>query len=102
MCLGVSYEYRFYVEENRIVFNKCPNYPWYQCFNIGLERPIALNAGEEYHIQLIVDNDIATLYVNGTALNVRLCDRPGNALSITVMNGAIKTRGTKISTEINQ
>lgn len=99
---GVSYEYRFYVEENRIVFNKCPNYPWYQCFNIGLERPIALNAGEEYHIQLIVDNDIATLYVNGTALNVRLCDRPGNALSITVMNGAIKTRGTKISTEINQ
>ena len=99
---GVSYEYRFYVEENRIVFNKCPNYPWYQCFNIGLERPIVLNAGEEYHIQLIVDNDIATLYVNGTALNVRLCDRPGNALSITVMNGAIKTRGTKISTEINQ
>ena len=99
---GVSYEYRFYVEENRIVFNKCPNYPWYQCFNIGLERSIVLNAGEEYHIQLIVDNDIATLYVNGTALNVRLCDRPGNALSITVMNGAIKTRGTKISTEINQ
>ena len=99
---GVSYEYRFYVEENRIVFNKCPNYPWYQCFNIGLERPIALNAGEEYHIQLIVDNDIATLYVNGTALNVRLCDRPGNAFSITVTDGAIKTRGTKISTEINQ
>ena len=99
---GVSYEYRFYVEENRIGFNKCPNYPWYQCFNIGLERSIVLNAGEEYHIQLIVDNDIATLYVNGTALNVRLCDRPGNALSITVMNGAIKTRGTKISTEINQ
>ena len=36
----VSYEYRFYVEENKVVFNKCPNYPWYQCFNIGLERPI--------------------------------------------------------------
>lgn len=99
---GVSYEYRFYIEENRIGFNKCPNYPWYQCFNIGLERPIVLNAGEEYHIQLIVDNDIATLYVNGTALNVRLCDRPGNAFSITVTDGAIKTRGTKISTEINQ
>ena len=30
----VSYEYRFFVEENKVVFNKCPNYPWYQCFNI--------------------------------------------------------------------
>ena len=44
----VSYEYRFYVEENKVVFNKCPNYPWYQCFNIGLERPIKLEADKEY------------------------------------------------------
>ncbi len=42
-----------------------PNFPWFNCMNIGLERPIELVAGREYHIQLIVDDTIATLYVNG-------------------------------------
>lgn len=94
---GVSYEFRFFVERNKVVFHKCPNYPWYQCLNIGLERPILLEAGRKYHIQLIVDHDIATLYVNGTALNVRFCEKPGMALALTVTDGEIETEKTKLS-----
>lgn len=92
-----AYEYEFSVNENRVVFQKSPNYPWYQCFNIGLERPITLQAGKKYHIHLIIDHDIATLYVNGVALNARLCDCPGNLLSITVTDGELQAEHTKIS-----
>lgn len=98
----VSYEYRFFVEENKVVFNKCPNYPWYQCFNIGLERPIKLEAGKEYEICLIIDQDISTLYINGTALNARLCDHPGNGLALTVTDGTLEAKNTKIATKVNK
>ena len=98
----VSYEYRFFVEENKVVFNKCPNYPWYQCFNIGLERPIKLEADKEYEICLIIDQDISTLYINGTALNARLCDHPGNGLALTVTDGTLEAKNTKIATKINK
>ena len=98
----VSYEYRFFVEENKVVFNKCPNYPWYQCFNIGLERPIKLEADKEYEICLIIDQDISTLYINGTALNARLCDHPGNGLALTVTDGTLEAKNTKIATKVNK
>lgn len=94
---GVAYEYQFLINENRVVFDKSPNYPWYQCFNMGLERPVDLVAGKQYHIQLMIDDNIATLYVNGIALNARFYEKPGKALSITVTDGEIRTKNTKIA-----
>ena len=47
--------------------------------NIGLERPIGLEAGHTYHIRLVVDDTIGTLHVDGVALNVRMYERPGAA-----------------------
>ena len=41
--------------------------------NIGLE------AGHTYHIRLVVDDTIGTLYVDGVALNVRMYERPGES-----------------------
>ena len=90
------------MEENKVVFNKCPNYPWYQCFNIGLERPIKLEADKEYEICLIIDQDISTLFINVTALNARLCDHPGNGLALTVTDGTLEAKNTKIATKINK
>lgn len=43
--------------------------------NIGLERPIGLEAGHTYHIRLVVDDTIGTLHVDGVALNVRMASR---------------------------
>ena len=48
--------------------------------NIGLERPIGLEAGHTYHIRLVVDDTIGTLYVDGVALNVRMYERPGRVV----------------------
>ncbi|MEZ4583015.1 MAG: hypothetical protein R3A10_15505 [Caldilineaceae bacterium] len=46
--------------------------------NIGLERPLNLMA-DQYRLQLIVDGAIATLYVDGVALNARMYAKPGSA-----------------------
>lgn len=60
---------------------KNPNWPWFDCMNIGLERPITLTAGTSYHVQLIVDDTISGLYVNGVALNARMYTQTGDALN---------------------
>lgn len=99
---GVSYEYRFQIPNQRVIFDKCPNYPWYQCLNIGLERPISLKPNMEYHIQLIIDDTIATLYINGTALNTRFYEKSGMALGITVTDGTISCKNIKFSRNIEK
>ena len=45
--------------------------------NMGLERLIRLVPGKKYHVQIIVDDTIATLYVDGVALNTRMYTNPG-------------------------
>ena len=65
---GEAYEYFFPLGERRMVFDKTPNMPWYQYMNKGLERPLPLEAEKEYCLRLIVDDTIATLYIDGVAL----------------------------------
>ena len=69
---GESYQYLFHVGENRVIFEKSPNWPWPDEQNIGRERPIHLEPGKTHHVDLIVDDTIATLYVDGVAP-----ERPG-------------------------
>ena len=54
-----------------------------------------MEADKEYEICLIIDQDISTLYINGTALNARLCDHPGNGLALTVTDGTLEAKNTK-------
>lgn len=97
---GQSYQYIFPVGENKYVFEKNPNWPWFGCMNIGLERPIILSAGEKYHLQMIVDDTIVTLYVNGFALNSRMCEKPGETLSVFATDGKVNVRNISISTTL--
>lgn len=92
-----SYQYIFPVGENKYVFEKNPNWPWFGCMNIGLERPIILQAGETYHVRMILDDTIVTLYVNGVALNSRIYEKPGDALSIFVTDGTAEVRNISIA-----
>ena len=92
-----GYQFIFPIGEHRYVFEGSPNFPWFNCMNIGLERPIELVAGREYHIQLIVDDTIATLYVNGVALNARMYQHPGDALSMFVTDGTLTVTNATIS-----
>ena len=50
---------------------------WPQMNNMGLERLIRLVPGKKYHVQIIVDDTIATLYVDGVALNTRMYTNTG-------------------------
>ena len=72
------------------MFEGSPNFPWFNVMNIGLERPIKLEAGRNYHLQLIVDDTIGTLYVDGVALNVRMYERPGESLSIFATDASLR------------
>ena len=97
-----SYQYIFPVGENKYVFEKNPNWPWFGCMNIGLERPITLGAGETYHVQMILDDTIVTLYVNGVALNSRIYEKPGDALSVFVTDGTMEIRNISIARGLDQ
>lgn len=92
-----AYQFIFNVNENRYVFEKNPNWPWFSCMNIGLERPIELKAGQIYHIQMILDDTIATLYVDGIALNTRLYEAPGESLSVFATDGTVKVENISIA-----
>ena len=59
-----------------------------------------MEADKEYENCLIIDQDISTLYINGTALNARLCDHPGNGFALTVTDGTLEAKNTKIATKI--
>ena len=99
---GESYTFRLLFQENRIVFEETPNQPWFQCMNIGLERPFRFESGRKYHLTLIVDDTIATLYVDDVALNSRFYGKFGTGLSISAFDGSISVSDCAVSHELNR
>ena len=94
---GESYQYAFKIPENRYVFEKSPNWPFPANQNIGLERPVDLVPGRKYHVQMIVDDTIATIYVNGVALNARAYCKMGMNLSVYAQEGSIKVTNCSVA-----
>ena len=92
-----SYQFMFHIPENRYVFEKCPNWPWPANQNIGLERPVSLEPGKKYNIRMIVDDTIATIYIDGVALNARAYKRPGESLSIFASEGSLKVTNCRLT-----
>lgn len=97
---GESYQYLFHVGENRVVFEKSPNWPWPDEQNIGQERPIHLEPGKTYHVDLIVDGTIATLYVDGVALNARAYRKFGTAVSAFATDGTVELKNITLSRDL--
>ena len=97
---GDEYSFKLLFQEDRIVFDVTPNQPWFQCMNIGLERPFRFESGKKYHITLIVDDTIATLYVDDVALNSRFYSKFGTALSISAVDGEVSVSAASVSTDI--
>ena len=94
-----SYEFRFNLDENCLTLDKNPCYRWYQMMNKGLSRPISLEAGKEYDLKIIVDDNILTIYLDGTALNARVYHKFGHGLSMTVTNGALHVEQIEFSND---
>ena len=83
------YSFTFECPKDRVIFEKSPNWPWPQMNNMGLERLIRLTPGKKYHVQIIVDDTIATLYVDGVALNTRMYTSPGEGICLGAIDGSV-------------
>lgn len=97
-----AYQFIFQCNENRYLCEKNPNWPWFSYLSQGAERPIKLSAEKTYHIQMIVDDTIATIYVDGVALNARLYTKPGDGLGIFVSEGSVRVENCSVSTKLSR
>ena len=100
VAVGDAYDFRFLAGENRLVFDKIPGSSENRIDNKGLERPIQLVPGKEYLMSVIVDDDIATIYMDGVALNVRMYNAKGTAISLYVTDGSLEIREANLSTKL--
>jgi beta-fructofuranosidase len=64
--------------------------------NKGLERPFRLEPERKAHLQLIVEDTIATLYLDGVALNTRMYHKAGQALALYVVDGALTVESARL------
>lgn len=100
--VGDAYDFHFYVGENRVVFEKTPATQANALNNKGLARPTRLIAGQEYLLQVIVDDDIATLYIDGVALNTRMYNSKGTKISLYVVDGKLEISEASLSTDLKK
>lgn len=94
---GLGYEFRINLNEGMLEFTAAPQYPWFQLNTMGLQRPLRLENGATVHVRMIVDDDIATIFVNDVALNARFCAKRGNGVSTTVTDGSISVANVNLS-----
>jgi beta-fructofuranosidase len=85
---GDAYAFTIRPGERLISFDKVPNYPWFRYDTRGHDRPCPPAVGGRHRLRLIVDGDLATLYVDDVALNARFHDRRGRSIGMEVIDGA--------------
>lgn len=84
------YGYRIDLNENRLFFDRFPNWPWNRYDNKGLERPLPEGiADRPIRLRLIVDESVAVLYVDDIALSARINESAGSLVGIEVEDGSI-------------
>ena len=66
------------------------------------ENGYTLIPGKKYNIRMIVDDTIATIYVDGVALNARAYKRPGESLSLFASEGSLKVTNCKVTTGLKK
>lgn len=83
-----SYGFFFEPKNNRVIFEKFPNFPQHSMNAILVERPIKLTAGKEINVKIIVQDTIAVCYVNDEiALNTRMYDFRTHKVGLVVDEG---------------
>ena len=60
------------------------------------------NGGHVLDLFQIVDDTIATIYVDGVALNARAYKRPGESLSLFASEGSLKVTNCKVTTGLKK
>lgn len=84
---GDSYKFEVNLAEHRLYFDRTPNMEWPRYMDKGLERPLELVPGKKYNVRLIVDDSIAIMYIDGTALTARMHDKAGKSFCLFAADG---------------
>lgn len=85
----IGYTFEFRPNENLVVFDKLPMQKWFSYMNMGMQRSLKMMQDRTYSASLIVDNDLAVLYVDDVAFDVRMCEKPGSELRMFVNAGSV-------------
>ena len=92
------YAFTIDLAEERLSFDRSPNFPWNRYDNKGLERPLPhrMDLGS-ISVRLIVDETVAVIYVNDIALSARLYEPAGSAIGFDVVDGQIAVEALAVS-----
>lgn len=85
----VGYTFEFRPNEGLVIFDKLPMHKWYAYMNMEMQRPLKMLRDQTYTVSLIVDDDLAVLYVDDVAFDVRMCEKPGVELKMFVNAGSV-------------
>lgn len=85
----VGYTFEFRPNEGLVIFDKLPMHKWYAYMNMEMQRPVKMMRDQTYTVSLIVDDDLAVLYVDDVAFDVRMCEKPGAELKMFVNAGSV-------------
>lgn len=92
------YSFNLDLNEHRLTFDRMPNWPWNRYDNKYLERPLPAGLeGSEVRVRLIVDETVATVYVNDIALSTRIYSPAGAAFAIAAVDGSVEVSGASVS-----
>lgn len=61
-------------------------------------RPLLLEPKRKYTVQIIADDTIATIYVDGVALDTRMYAKAGQALAVYVVDGQLTLTNAVLET----
>jgi len=93
-----GYQFVLRAAEGRLEFDRFPNWPWGRFDNRDLDRPLVVDDGAEHTLALVIDDDIATLYIDDVALNTRFNTPAGAQLAIDVVDGGVEVGDVVITT----
>jgi beta-fructofuranosidase len=91
--LEKGYYLRFELAEKRLVFDVWPR-PGDAPYLLGLERPLALEAGQPVKLVVFIEGTVVEAYVNERiALSARMYDHPEGSWGVFVSEGEVNAQG---------
>ncbi|BBM18411.1 beta-fructofuranosidase [Enterococcus avium] len=88
-----SYVFDLDVSKQLLRVERTPNLRWFQMMNIGLERKIALFPDTDYKAEVLIDDTIAVITIDGITLSCRVEKNNADAFSVAVIDGTATFTG---------